>query len=176
MNDAERMEDAIRDDLIEAYYSLEQHNQEFYLPKKELEQIAVYIQKYQGMADHGNIRDLLENIWEGKNQKLGSGLSGLKIQKDKQAESVKTCLEELKELEKATQTAPVRREILQSTRKKLAENNISFLPFYEAVDFTQSASMENRDLVECQLEDAGILDALVVPEKEIGRASCRERV
>ncbi len=170
VNDAERMEDAIRDDLIEAYYSLEQHNQEFYLPKKELEQIAVYIQKYQGMADHGNIRDLLENIWEGKNQKLGSGLSGLKIQKDKQAESVKTCLEELKELEKATQTAPVRREILQSTRKKLAENNISFLPFYEAVDFTQSASMENRDLVECQLEDAGILDALVVPEKDYGRA------
>ena len=31
VNDAETMEEALRDDLIEAYYGLEQHNQEFYL-------------------------------------------------------------------------------------------------------------------------------------------------
>ena len=170
VNDIESMEDKLRDDLIEAYYGLEQHNQEFYLSKKELEQISVFIQKYQGMADYGNIRRLVGNIWEMKNQKLGSELSALKVQKDKQAEFVSICREELEELEKAAEITPVRREILCRTREKLSENKISFLPFYDAVDFTEYVSMQDRDLLECQLEDAGLLDALVVPEKDYTRA------
>ena len=170
VNDAETMEEALRDDLIEAYYGLEQHNQEFYLSKKELEQMAVYIQKYQGMPDYGNIRNLIGNIWEMKNQKLGSGLSALEAQKEKLAESLRVCREELKELEKVPEITPVRREILCRTREKLTENHISFLPFYEAVDFTEYASMQDRDLLECQLEDAGLLDALVVVQKDYTRA------
>ena len=83
VNDAETMEEALRDDLIEAYYGLEQHNQEFYLSKKELGQMAVYIQKYQGMPDYGSIRNHIGNIWEMKNQKLGSGLSALEVRKEK---------------------------------------------------------------------------------------------
>ena len=170
VNDAETMEDALRDDLIEAYYGLEQLNQEFYLSKKELEQISIYIQKYQDVSDYGNIRNLIGNIWEMKNQKLGSELSVLEVRKEKKAESVRICREELEELEKVSEITPVRREILSRTREKLAENNISFSPFYEAVDFTEHISMRDRDLLECQLEDAGLLDALVVPQKDYTRA------
>ena len=170
VNDAETMEDALRDDLIEAYYGLEQLNQEFYLSKKELEQISIYIQKYQDVSDYGNIRNLIGNIWEMKNQKLGSELSVLEVRKEKKAESVRICREELEELEKVSEITPVRREILCRTREKLAENNISFSPFYEAVDFTEHISMRDRDLLECQLEDAGLLDALVVPQKDYTRA------
>lgn len=170
VNDAEQMEDELRDDLIEAYYGMEKLNQEFYLSKRELEQITVYIQKYQGMADYGNIRNLVGNIWEMKNQTLGSGLYDLEVRKEKQAEVVRVCGEELEELEKAPEIAPVRREILCRTREKLLENHISFLSFYEAVDFTEYVSMQERDLLECQLEDAGLLDALVVAEKDYVRA------
>lgn len=170
VNDAEKMEDMLRDDLIEAYYGMEKFNKEFYLSQKELEQIAVYIQKYQGMADYGDIRSLVENIWEMKKQTLESGLSDLKVRKDKQAEAVRVCGEELEELDKVPEITPVRREILCRTREKLSENHISFLPFYEAVDFTEYVSAQDRDLLECQLEDAGLLDALVVAEKDYMRA------
>ena len=170
VNDAEKMEDGLRDDLIEAYYGLEKLNQEFYLSKKELEQISAYIQKYQGMADYGDIRNLVGNIWEMKNQKLGSEFSALKVRKEKQAETVRVCGEELEELEKMPEITPVRREILCRTREKLSENHIAFLPFYEAVDFTKDVSGQERDLLECQLEDAGLLDALVVAKKDYMRA------
>lgn len=170
VDDAEAMEDVLRDDLIEAYYGLEQLNQEFYLSKKELEQISGYIQRYQGIADYGDVRNLIGNIWETKNQKLGSELSALKIRMEKKTESVKVCTEELEELEKAQEITPLRREILCRTRERLSENNISFLPFYEAVDFAEGISMQDRDLTECQLEDAGLLDALVVSEKDYVRA------
>lgn len=170
VSDAEVMEDALRDDLIEAYYGLEQLNKEFYLSKKELEQISVYIQKYQGISDYGNIRNLIGSIWEMKNQKLGSELSVLEVQKEKQVEFVRVAGEELEELEKAPEITPGRREILCRTREKLTENHISFLPFYEAVDFTEYVSKQDRDLLECQLEDAGLLDALVVSQKDYMRA------
>ena len=141
------MEDALRDDLIEAYYGLEKLNQEFYLSKKELEQMSAYIQKYQGIADYGDIRNLVGNMWEMKNQTLGSGLSDLKVRKEKQAEAVRVCGEELEELEKAPEITPVRREILCRTREKLLENHISFLPFYEAVDFTGYVSAQDLSLI-----------------------------
>ncbi|MDE7178386.1 MAG: hypothetical protein K2O59_11290 [Lachnospiraceae bacterium] len=89
---------------------------------------------------------------------------------EKKTESVKVCTEELEELEKAQEITPLRREILCRTRERLSENNISFLPFYEAVDFAEGISMQDRDLTECQLEDAGLLDALVVSEKDYVRA------
>ncbi len=170
VNDAERLEDELRDDLIEAYYGLEELNQEFYLSKRELEQISGYIQKYQEIADYWDIGNLVRNIWENKNQKLGNELSGLNVEREKKIESVKVCLEELKELEKMREAAPVRREILLKTREQLSENNITCLPFYQAVDFTECVSMKDRDLLECQLEDAGILDALVISKKDYARA------
>ncbi len=170
VNDAELMEDTLRDDLIEAYYGLEQLNQEFYLSRSELEQISGHIQRYQGIADYGNVRDILGNIWETKNQKLGSGLSALNVEKEKKAESVKVCLEELEELEKAREITPIRKEILYKTRERLLENNISFTPFYEAVDFAENVSVQDRNLLECQLEDTGLLDALVVSEKDYAKA------
>ena len=86
------------------------------------------------------------------------------------AAAIVFCREELEELEKIPEITPVRREILCRTRGKLKENHISFLPFYEAVDFTEFASMQDRDLLECQLEDAGLLDALVVVQKDYTRA------
>ncbi len=170
VSDGEALENALRDDLIEAFYGLEQVNQEFYLSKTELKQISGYIQRYQGIADYGNVRDLVGNIWEMKNQKLGGEHSALKVQREKITGSVKVCMEELEELEKAQEITPLRREILCRTRERLSENNISFLPFYEAVDFAESVSMQDRDLVECQLEDAGLLDALVISKKDYVRA------
>lgn len=170
VSDAEAMEDALRDDLIEAYYGLEQLNKEFYLSKKELEQISVYIQQYQDISDYGDIRKLIGNIWEMKNQKLGREHSVLEVRKEKQAEFLRVSREELEELEKAPEITPGRRAILCRTREKLTENNISFLPFYEAVDFTEYISGQDRNLLECQLEDAGLLDALVVSQKDYMRA------
>ncbi len=170
VNDAEKMEDLLRDDLIEAYYGLGQINQEFYLSKAELEQLSGYIQNYQGIADYGNIRDLAGNIWKIKNQKLGSELSVLEVQGEKKTESVRVCMRELEELEMAPEITPLRKEILCKTRECLSKNSISFLPLYEAVDFAEGVSVQDRDLIECQLEDAGILDALVVANKDYARA------
>lgn len=73
-------------------------------------------------------------------------------------------------IRKSTGDNACAQEILCRTREKLTENHISFLPFYEAVDFTEYASIQDRDLLECQLEDAGLLDALVVVQKDYTRA------
>lgn len=170
VEDAERMEEGVRDQLIESFYSLEKQNQEFYFTKKELERIWGYIQKYEGIGNYGDIRNFMKDVWEGKHQKLGEEIIALKLHKEKKVESVKISKEELEELEKMQEMAPIRREITLKTRKILLKERISFLPFYEAVDFAPGISKEEKDLLECQLEDGGILDALIVAKKDYPRA------
>lgn len=170
VKDAEDMEDAVRDELIESYYALEGRNQEFCLTQKELRQISGYIQEYQSIADYGKIRSLADAVQERKSQELGAEASALKLQRERKMELARACQEELKALEQMQEIAPPCKEITLRTREVLLKNGISFLPFYKAIDFAEHVPQQEKDLLECQLEDAGLLDALVVPGKDYSRA------
>ncbi|MCD8330401.1 MAG: TIGR02680 family protein, partial [Lachnospiraceae bacterium] len=63
-------------------------------------------------------------------------------------------------------TAPVHSDRAEQARHALKEQHIPFLPFYEALDFAEDVTSEKRNQIEGQLLDAGLLDALVVPEAE----------
>ncbi len=170
VNDGERMEEEVRDRLIEEFYSLEEGNQEFYLTKKELEQLWGYIQKYEGIGDYQDIRNLMKDVWERKYQKLEGEIITLKLQREKKRECVKISKEELEELEKIQEMVPIPREITLRTRERLLKEGISFQPFYETIDFAPDVTQKEKDLLECQLEDGGLLDALVVSKKDYPRA------
>ncbi len=168
--EAETMEYAERDRLLEAYYELEEQGREFSLTKRELEQMTGYVQQYQSAADYGCVHRLLSGLWESKRGNLLQETAELRAQKEEKKEAAQSCQRELEELEKNLEMAPVRKDSVDRTREKLAEGNISFLPFYEGVDFAENLSEEERSLLECQLEDAGLLDALIVAPKEYEKA------
>ena len=62
---------------------------------------------------------------------------------------------------------PPRREQIQATRVQLMMRGIPHAAFYEVVDFAPELGQFQRDLLEAQLADAGILDALVVPRENL---------
>ena len=62
---------------------------------------------------------------------------------------------------------PPRREQIQATRVQLMMRGIPHAAFYEVVDFAPELGQSQRDLLEAQLADAGILDALVVPRENL---------
>ncbi len=168
--DAEHMEDRERDRLIEAYYELEQKNKEYYLEKEELEQIAVLIGRYLERTDFGPVRRLTGGTLDRKKRTLENARSDIRLERDKKEIRLQSCKEELKELKKTPEVTPFRREITGKARECLKENGISFLAFYEAVDFSEGISPEERALFECQVEDAGFLDALIVSERDYEKA------
>ena len=68
-----------------------------------------------------------------------------------------------KELEAQKELSPDRKPAVEATRSLLREKGIPHASFYELVDFAPDLPEEQRALLEAQLLDAGILDALVVP-------------
>ena len=170
LHEAELLEDRERDVLIEAYYHLGQKNQEFYLDAETLGRLAVLIGRYQDGTDFEPVRRLTQAALTEKKKLLEKALSGTRLEQSKKEERLRSCEKELEAFEKTEEMEPPRRQMAGETRKRLREAGIPFLPFYEAVDFAEGVSQEERDLLECQLSDAGLLDALVVSQKDRDRA------
>lgn len=71
---------------------------------------------------------------------------------------------EIKELEDQKEIVPYfRRYETEVNRKQLQSLNISYIPFYEAVDFKDNISDKEKERIESALLDMGILDSLIVP-------------
>ncbi len=169
-HDAELMEDRERDRLIEAYYDLEQKNGEYYLEKEELEQLSALISRYLERTDFGPVRRLTGGILDQKKRTLENARSDIRLEKDKKELRIENCREELEELGKTPEMTPLRRETTRKARACLKKNGIPFLAFYEAVDFSEGISPKERAMFECQMEDIGFLDALIVPEKDLEKS------
>ena len=69
---------------------------------------------------------------------------------------------ELIQLQKQPEPVPPRKNQIQNTRIQLTMRGIPHAAFYEVVDFAPELNEQERELLEAQLSDAGILDALVV--------------
>ncbi|MEI6044993.1 MAG: SbcC/MukB-like Walker B domain-containing protein, partial [Chloroflexota bacterium] len=65
---------------------------------------------------------------------------------------------------------PSRSSRRQQARKRLAESGIATLPFYALVDFKAGIEGEQAGQIERMLEDAGLLDALVVRPDQVEAA------
>lgn len=71
---------------------------------------------------------------------------------------------ELTKIKNQSEPTPPRRKQTDALRIQLTLMGIPFRAFYEAVEFAPKLSQQERDLLEAQLMDAGLLDALLVPE------------
>lgn len=168
--DAENMEHFERDSLIEAFYRLETENTEYILHKNELELIAGYIQKYQDKTEFDKIQDITSHLWEEKQEKL-IGFKLEFVHKKQQLTEEKNQLEkEYKKLLAIKDFVPEHKRKVTEARKILKQQNISFLPFYEAVDFSDHLTQQEKNMLECELLDGGILDSLVVAENDYNKA------
>ncbi|GAC1503710.1 MAG: TIGR02680 family protein [Ktedonobacteraceae bacterium] len=80
-------------------------------------------------------------------------------------------LEELYEQKQAEpEVAPSRSARRNAARARLAEHNIAALPLYALLDFTPATDEYAAGRIEYMLEDAGLLDALVVPQDQAAAA------
>ena len=79
-------------------------------------------------------------------------------------EKINTLAVEQKRLETEKEVLPPFRRVETINNRKTLENNqIPFVPFYEAVEFLDGLTEEQKERVESSLLDMGLLDSLIVP-------------
>ncbi|MCI8416699.1 MAG: TIGR02680 family protein [Lachnospiraceae bacterium] len=161
---AER-EEKERDGWIEKCYELPGKNREL-IPKRHLlEELQKEILAYQGIKDQGKI----SRLWEQCRDQRRRELQDLKNQSAQEIRelSLKQIQkrEELSRLQKQKDWEPNRTQVRINSRERLKEAGISWIPFYQAFEFAPQVADKERNLLEEQLKEAGVLDALVVERR-----------
>ncbi len=129
-----------------------------------IEQFASALANYRQLIDRLE-DDLMGaiDLAQSEQSELQSAVGGKRQQVDD--------LEALYEQKKAEpEVTPARSERRIAARARLAEHNIASLPLYALLDFVPDLNEDAAGRVEYMLEDAGLLDALVVPQELVPSA------
>ena len=165
--EARRTVGAMRDELSEAFAVLEEPTQAFRLRHEEVTALFAQVTAYEGLAQEQEMQKILN----GALQRLSMPLVQEHTLWEQQQKDSQQQLNELaarrRELENQKDLPPERSEAVQATRAYLQERGVPHASFYELVDFAPDLPPERRALLEAQLADAGILDALVVPPETL---------
>ena len=164
--EAQRQLNEQKDELIEKLYIAAKENTEYLINDLTLKKIETTISEYEGS---GSARDYLALILA-NHADMKSGLDELLVQaqfnKTQAENSCKQLEQELEELKNADEPVPVRSEQRIAARNVLAEHHIAYRSFYECIDFKENISDEDRAVIEAELTDMGILDALIIPKEQ----------
>ncbi len=165
----EEEEEQARDSWTQQCYELPKKNQELIPRQSLLKELEADISSYQGPKDSTAIRRKWEQCAEDRRGFLR------KLEGQKEQEKEKILLEErekqnkLELLRERKDWEPERPESRIRSRKILNKAGISWIPFYQAMEFAPQLSEREKDLLEGQLKDAGILDTLVVDRRHWDR-------
>ena len=165
---AQRTVGAERDALSGAFAQLEDARLAFHLESRDVSALLAQVDIYEGVAQDQAIQAILR-----------SALDRLLLPRQQEASRLQQSLaarqQELNELGEQRsallnqkEMPPQRSLAVQQTRAFLQQQGVPHASFYELVDFEDSFEdslpAERRALLEAQLADAGILDALILPE------------
>lgn len=165
--EARRTVGTMRDELSEAFATLEEPTQAFCLRHEEVTALFAQITAYEGLAQEQEMQKILN----GALQRLSMPLVQEHTLWERQQKDAQQQLNQLaahhKELESQKELPPPRSEAVEATRAYLRERGVPHTSFYELVDFAPNLPPERRALLEAQLADTGVLDALVLPEEAL---------
>lgn len=117
-----------------------------------------------------NIQDYLSGFY---NNKKGEYIVAEK-EKDTETKVKQEALgkikEEIEDLQKAKEIEPERSNEVIQNRERLKEEGIAAIPLYKAIDFKKGVAEEIKVCIEGALVSMGIIDALVVNEKDLKKA------
>ncbi len=164
---AQTQEREERDKLLEEFTRWRDRNVQLGIPQDTWLELQRALTGYRSPADWSLIRNQIDECTRKQE-------SMLRRDQLKAEEALSTLAADQRELERRLrqikdqpEPVPPRRDQIQATRLQLAMQGIPCAPFYELIDFAPGLPQASRDLLEAQLLDAGLLDALVVPEEHL---------
>lgn len=160
------VEQKARDELIEAFLRIQAGNREFVFSDTFLGQIKQIVSHYKSTVDDSELNTLLSNEKNALYGLLQTQLAERQAQRKELQDTYNALCAQLKVLEGAPEPIPPRTAAVQETREELCRRGVSCAPFYDLIDYVPGMEQRKMDLLESQLTDMGLLDALVVPQSE----------
>ena len=151
--------------LAKVYQWIKTHEMTLPLKNEEIKEVSQALQRlFEGSLWHDVTRGV-DEAHKRQDEKWRRELVELEHQ-IQQKENEKIELNKtLGEWKNKKDPEPKRHPETVAARLALEEKKIPFVPLYEAVEFHKNVSLAERERIEGVLNDIGLLDALVVPQK-----------
>ncbi len=162
--------DEARQQFLNVLAEWYEQNDEFLLKQEERHLFHQLILNYGESKSKSDLEKYLFPIFGRLDQVLASQVLEKQQAVKNLQETESQISQELADWREKPDPQPERDPQVTATRRLLAEAGISCLPFYEAVDFRDGVTPENRGVLEAVFVDMGILDALIVPAADLARA------
>lgn len=154
-----------KENFTEEMYIWERENTLLKILAEDMTKISQKIQTYGETSEYDDIIHELHRPYSQKNEEIINQKVELKNKKETIEEEIEEKEEELKEWKNQREPEPAKNEKIEKNRKRLKENQIPYIEFYNAVDFKKDLSEEKKGRIESALLDMGILDALIIPKE-----------
>ncbi|WP_339254329.1 TIGR02680 family protein [Sporosarcina sp. FSL W8-0480] len=143
-----------------------QENEEFYIVQDKIGELMYIVENI--YEDSRMIPSVIESELSALRDALLEPINDLFYNNRADMKNLTDELTELKNdkqrLENVKEIEPKSRRVeTVKQREMLLKKNIPFIPFYQAVDFAEGVSAEDKERIESALYDMGVLDALIVP-------------
>jgi len=166
---AHRLERDERDALTEALVRSFDGNTELIFSEDERLDMRRAVTRYASPADWSPLRDVMDTVHSQYFNALTKDLLTVENAVRLLRKEENSLRHELNQVLTRPEPAPPRSALVNTARTQLAMLGIPCVPFYEAVDFAPGISAERQNLLEAQLTDSGLLDALIVPREYIAQ-------
>ena len=157
------------DQWIVDTYELADKSAEWKPDRELLKRAEEIVREYQSVEDADAVQGLFRTDYEAKRQKLLDLKNSKEYEKKIETEHLEEIKEELHCIKNQEELEPQRDEETEHTRMVLQEMGITTVPFYKTVEFADGMTPEACARLEAQLQKMGILDTLVVSEKDFVR-------
>lgn len=157
-----------REELIREMFQKNEEHAIWKLQNPELRQAEQLLIDYQ-LGDGRKLDTLFMHSCDVIRQELQileSDYRHVLQEKQKKLEEVQS---EFNEVLTRPELQPEREEVTEVSRRKMEEYGILALPFYKTVEFSDELSQEQCAVLENQLKDIGLLDALIVSNLDFKR-------
>lgn len=163
----------VKEELKEKYNNWEEKNKFMKLEKSSFNQVFKLISDIYGDSNIRAVGELDNPVTEVFNSLKGQKEAEIQFKKKNIEEvnkDIASLENEIKELQQEKDIEPDREIGVIKNRDRLKENNISYVPLYKAIDFNKNSPENIKKSVESALNDMGILDALIINNKDKEKA------
>lgn len=160
-----------KDIVIESIYKAAKNNEEFTIDEALRDKLTDTVASLQKQGNN-EYNEALFKHFEYLKSNLNELLSEAKAECSRRKKKLEDTEKKINDLNATKEPEPERSEFRAAARRSLDEHGIRYKALYECIDFKPGVSDSMKTRLEAALTDTGLLDTLVIAQKDI--ASVKE--
>lgn len=157
------------DEWITEVFRRVENASEWHPDRDVLQQAEQKVKQYRSVSDGMEIQEIFRGDYEGQRQQLADEKNKIQSQLADQNAILKETKEQLQQVQEQKELEPERNEAVEKSRESLKQAGIMAIPFYKTVEFSKDLDETACARLEAQLQQSGVLDALVVPREDFAK-------